>query len=106
MVRDMPRFLTATGWVLGYRYEKMLSASTRARAGAGIYNGRRGWFPVNREKWRQSFFGEALSPQRVTRATGGAPVLLCNVAINLWILGYPYGYVSMTHYITPAGLSA
>jgi len=41
-----------------------------------------------------------------TRATGGGLVLVCNLGLDLWILGYRYGYVSMTHYITPAGLSA
>ena len=35
---------------------------------------------------------------RVARATGGVPVSVCNVSIDLWILGYRYGYVTMSRY--------
>ena len=49
---------------------------------------------------------EKIGAIRVARATGGVPVLVCNLGLDLWILGYRYGYVSMTHYITPVGLSA
>ena len=38
-----------------------------------------------------------------TRATGGGLVLVCNLNMDLWILGYRYGYVSMTHYTDPSG---
>ena len=40
-------------------------------------------------------------PIRVARATGGVPVSVCNVSIDLCILGYRYGYVSMTHRTDP-----
>ena len=43
---------------------------------------------------------------RVARATGGVPVSVCNVSIDCWILGYRYGYVTMSHHTNPAGLSA
>ena len=49
---------------------------------------------------------DVLGPIRVARATGGVPVSVCDLGLDLWILSYRYGYVSMTHYITPAGLSA
>ena len=39
----------------------------------------------------------------VARATRGVPVLVCNLGLDLWILGYRYGYVSMTHYTDPGG---
>ena len=37
------------------------------------------------------------------RATRGVPVLVCNLGLDLWIWGYRYGYVSMTHYTDPGG---
>ena len=41
--------------------------------------------------------------QGVTRATRGVPVLVCNLGMDLWILGYRYGYVSMTRCTDPGG---
>ena len=41
-----------------------------------------------------------------TRATGGGLVLVCNLDLDLWIWGYLYGYVCMSHYITPVGRPA
>ena len=33
-----------------------------------------------------------------TRATGGGLVLVCNLGLDCWILGYRYGYVAMSRY--------
>lgn len=49
---------------------------------------------------------EKIGAIRVARATGGVPVLVCNLDLDLWIWGYLYGYVCMSHYITPAGRPA
>lgn len=46
---------------------------------------------------------DVLGPIRVARATGGVPVSVCNLDLDLWILGYRYGYVSMTHCTDPGG---
>ena len=50
-----------------------------------------------------SHITEKIGAMWVARATGGVPVLVCNLDMDLWIRGYRYGYVSMTHYTDPGG---